>query len=394
MTETPTHDLTFTTIAPKGDAIGDHEGTPVYVAGVIPGERARVELRKTRGHWIPGRLVEVLEPSPDRVEPRCPLFGTCGGCQLQHVAYDRQLALKREMVLTQLQRFGDFADAPVGAVLPAANPWGYRNHGRFTVQDGKLGFVRRFRRKFLPVDQCPIMDPRINEVLSEFSGKLEGATQCNVRVGVEPQPIMIQPKLEVDRPTGQKQLTMPLLEHRFQVSAPSFFQVNRAQAEQLAALIVDRVDAGPDEVVVDAYAGVGTFAVLLAATVGRVIAIEESGPAVRDAQINAAAFDNVELRLGKAEVVLAQIEQAIAAVVLDPPRSGCHRGTLDAVIARAPRRVVYVSCDAASLARDLRILVDAGFVLDDIQPVDMFPHTHHVESVTTLTHPTPGKAQS
>ncbi|MEM6991163.1 MAG: class I SAM-dependent RNA methyltransferase, partial [Myxococcota bacterium] len=369
----PSHEITFTDVAPKGDAIGDLDGTPVYVAGVIPGERAVVTLRKTRGHWIPGVLERVTEPSPHRVQPRCPVFEQCAGCQLQHIAYPHQVALKQQMVTAQLKRFGKFEAPPVRPVLAADDPWAYRNHGRFTVIEGRLGFVRRFRRQFLPIDACPIMDDRINEVIADFSGRLDGATQCNVRVGCDPEPIMIQPKLDVERATGQKHLMMPLLHHRFVVSAPSFFQVNRAQAEKLAAVVVDRVDAGPEGVVVDAYAGVGTFAVLLAGSVGKVIAIEESGPAVKDAGVNAAAFDNVELRLGKTEVVLPTIEEDIAAVVLDPPRSGCHRTTLDAVAARSPRRVVYVSCDAASLGRDLRILVDAGFHLDDIQPVDMFP---------------------
>ncbi|MBL4682957.1 MAG: class I SAM-dependent RNA methyltransferase, partial [Nannocystaceae bacterium] len=364
MSEEPTYEVTFTAVAPKGDAIGDLDGVPVYVSGVIPGERAMVRLRKTRGHWIPGTLDHVIDASPDRVQPRCPVFGTCTGCQLQHIAYPRQVALKRQMVTAQLQRFGKFEDPPVQEVIPADNPWGYRNHGRFTVIDGRLGFVRRFRKQFVPIDACPIMDDRINEVVAEFNGHLEGATQCNVRVGTDPEPMMIQPKLDVARTTGQKSLTMPLLHHTFQVSAPSFFQVNRAQAEKLAEVVVKRIDVGPEGTVVDAYAGVGTFAVLLASSVGKVIAIEESGPAVRDAEVNAKGYDNVVLKLGKTEVVLPTIDEEIAAIVLDPPRSGCHKGTLDAVIARKPKRIVYVSCDGASLGRDLRILVDAGFHLE------------------------------
>ena len=382
--ELPTVEIDFDRIAPKGDAIGDHEGTPVYTGGVIPGERARVQLRKSRGHWIPGWLEEIVEPSPDRVEPRCPVYTECAGCQLQHVAYPRQLELKREMVTIQLQRFGELEDPPVRPVIGADDPWGYRNHGRFTVIEGRLGFVRRFRKKFLPIASCPIMDPRINEVVAEFSGNLDGASQCNVRVGVEPEPIMIQPRLAVERPTGQPHLTMELLGRTFRVSAPSFFQVNVAQANKLAEVVLDRIDAGADDLVVDAYAGVATFAVLMASRAGRVIAIEESGPAVRDAEINAAEIDNLELKLGKAETILPALEEPITAVVLDPPRSGCHRGTLDAVIAAKPRRVVYVSCDAASLGRDLRVLLDAGFTLDEVQPVDMFPQTQHVECVAVL----------
>ena len=200
---------------------------------------------------------------------------------------------------------------------------------------------------------------------------------------------MIQPKLGVARATGQKHMTMSLLGRSFRVSAPSFFQVNAAQAARMAELVVQRCDAGAGDTVVDAYAGVGTFAVLLAERAGKVIAIEEAGPAVEDAKVNAAGCPNVELRLGKAEAILPTLTEPIAAVVLDPPRSGCHRGTLDAVLAARPRRVVYVSCDPASLARDLRILidggVDGGYRLEEVQPVDMFPHTHHTECVATLS---------
>jgi 23S rRNA (uracil1939-C5)-methyltransferase len=377
-------------LAPKGDGVGPLGDKRAFAARTIPGERVKVKIRRHRREWIAVDLLEVVEPSPDRVEPRCPLFAHCSGCQLQHVAYPRQLALKQALVAQQLRDHGGFEAAPVAATLGADDPWHYRNHGRFTVQGGHLGFVRHFRREFLPVPQCPIMEPRINAIMARLDGRLHGATQCNMRVGA-PGSIMIQPRLPAIEDaldgaveTGQPSLEEVLLGRRFRVSAAAFFQVNRAQAERLVELVAQRVAAGPTGVVIDAYGGVGTFAALLSPHVGQVISIEESGPAVQDARVNVEGLPNVELVLGKTEEVLAGIPGPVDAIVLDPPRSGCQPEALRAVVEHGPRRVGYVSCEPETLARDLRVLVDAGYALAEVQPIDMFPHTHHVECVATL----------
>jgi 23S rRNA (uracil1939-C5)-methyltransferase len=375
-------------LAPRGDAIGTGpDGKPVYVAYGIPGERVRARVYKRGRLYAGADLVEVLRPSPSRVEPPCPLFGTCNGCQLQHVAADAQLVLKRDIVIGQLSQFGGFTDPPVLPVIGMSEPWHYRNHARFTVRRGRLGFVRRHKRQFFEVPSCRLMEPRIGELLARMQGRLFGATQCNIRVGATDQDVMIQPELELpDVESGQPSLRERLGGRPFQVSSASFFQVNRAQAERMAELVCDAI-RGDEQVVVDAYAGVGTFAALLSPHVARVIAIEESGPAVRDAKVNVADLANVELRLGKTELVLAEMvgaNERVDAIVLDPPRSGCHADALVATARLEPRTVVYVSCDPASMARDLRILVDAGFTLARVQPLDMFPQTVHVECIATL----------
>jgi len=379
-------ELRVDSLAPKGDGVGMLGDKRAFASRTIPGERLRVRIRRHRREWIAVDVLDIVEPSPDRVEPRCPLFSQCSGCQLQHVAYPRQLALKRDLVALQLREHGGFEDPPVADPVAADDPWYYRNHGRFTVQDGQLGFVRHFRREFLPVPHCYIMEPGINDVLEQLQGRLHGSTQCNIRVGRPEGSRMIQPRIDLpDAPdSGQAQLTEELLGHRFQVSAAAFFQVNRAQAERLIELVRERVDAGPEGVVVDAYGGVGTFAALLAPHVGTVVSIEESGPAVADARVNTQGLANVELLLGKTELVLGTLPGPVDAIVLDPPRSGCQPDALRAVIEHGPRRVVYVSCEPETLARDLRVLVDAGYALLEVQPVDMFPHTHHVECVATL----------
>ncbi|MBC8073381.1 MAG: class I SAM-dependent RNA methyltransferase [Deltaproteobacteria bacterium] len=383
-------ELELDDIGPRGDATTvDAEGKPIYVAWGIPGERVRARIYKRGRHSTSADTVEILRASPHRVTPPCPLFGHCNGCQLQHIAIEYQLELKQRMVVTQLVRFGDFVDPPVPATIAAPVPWHYRNHARFTVRDGRLGYVRRHRRAFFEVPRCLIMEESINAVLAQLQGRLHETTQCNVRVGPDPGQVAIQPKLSlVDIESGQTHVRERLCGREFEVSTAAFFQVHRAQAERMIELVRDAVLAVGARTVVDAYAGVGTIAALLAPWVERVIAIEESGPAVRDAERNIAGLDNVELCLGRTEIALARLAEEsttpVDAIVLDPPRSGCLRPALDAVVQLRPKVVVYVSCDPATLARDLRILCDGGFTLTCVQPLDMFPHTVHVECVATL----------
>lgn len=386
MNEGETITASFKTIAPRGDAIAPTSTKPIYASGVIPGEEALVRIRKIRRNWVAVDVEAITSPSPDRVIPRCPLFETCSGCQLQHVAYPRQLELKRDMVRKQLLDFGGLENAPVLPVIGADNPWNYRNHARFTIRDGKFGFIRRFRKQWFEVPHCPIMHPEINRVLETLHGTLGNATQCNVRAGREPGELMIQPAMDhCSLPTGQPHLHEIIHGHRFRVSAAAFFQVNPAQAERLIDTVRAFIATDPDVTIVDAYAGVGTFAALLAPFAKRVIAIEESGPAVEDAKLNIAGLSNVELMLGKAELLLGELSGPIDAVILDPPRSGCRPEAITSIRRFAPPKLAYVSCDPSSLGRDLAALcADDVFILEAVQPVDMFPQTHHIECVALL----------
>lgn len=373
-------------VGPRGDASTlDEQGRPIYVGWGIPGERVRARIHKRGRHSTSADTVEILRASPHRVTPLCPLFGHCNGCQWQHIAIAHQLELKRDMVLTQLSRCGGFVDPPVLPTIAAPSPWAYRNHARFTVRDGRLGFVRRHRRAFFEVPRCLIMEDPINDVLVRLQGRLQETTQCNVRVGAGMATPAIQPTLSLtDIESGQPYVYEQLGGRTFRVSTAAFFQVHRAQAERMVELVREAVLEVDARVVVDAYAGVGTFAALLAPHVQRVIAIEESGPAVRDAEHNVAGLRNVELRLGRTEHVLAELDEPIDALVLDPPRTGCLPPALAAAARLRPRAIVYVSCDPATLARDLRVLCDHGFTLERVQPLDMFPHTVHVECIATL----------
>lgn len=382
-------ELEVVELAPRGDGVGTGaDGKPIYVAGAIPGERVRVRIYKRGRIYAGADLLGIVRPSPHRASPPCPMYGHCNGCQLQHVTIDHQLELKRQMVEGELRRTGGFADPPVRPTIAAPDPWGYRNHARFTVRHGTLGFVRRHRRAFFEVERCMIMEPRINAWLAALQGRLQETTQCNIRVGAADDAVSIQPRLSLeDVASGQSHVTERLGGHDFRVSNAAFFQVHRAQAERMLALVRAHVREAPAGRVVDAYAGVGTFAAALADDGREVIAIEESGPAVRDAALNLADRPEITLRLGRTEIVLAALADEsldVAAIVLDPPRSGCLPGAIDAVARLMPHTVVYVSCDPGTLARDLRMLCDRGFALVLVQPLDMFPQTIHIECIAVL----------
>lgn len=383
--------LTLDRFGTLGDTVAEFEGRDISVFGGIPGERVVcriVRYRRRRKVVVSAIVTGVLDPSPHRVEPPCPYFGPCSGCQWQHIDYAHQLELKREAVRQAVDEYDSLRGTKVAETVPSEHVFGYRNHARFTVRRrGSLGFVNRITRRFVKIEECLLMAPGINELLARLQGRSGATSQLSIRYGVNSGDWLIQPTLsinEVGLETGQPHYSEELLGRNFRIGSPSFFQVNTAQAGRLIGLVRERLRLSGRETVVDAYAGVGTFAVLLAEHADRVIAVEESDAAVGDARVNIGGIDNVELVLGKVEDVIDDLDIAPDAVVLDPPRSGCQPQVLEAVARWNPPKICYVSCDPASLARDLDIMAGLGLAVESIDPVDMFPQTHHVECVAAL----------
>ncbi len=366
------------------------DGSPVRALFGLPGERVEVEVWARRDETVEGRVARVLRPSPERVDAPCPYFGQCGGCQLQHMPYERQLERKRDAVVAHLVAGAGLCAPPVLPTLPAPLTYGYRNHIRFSVgrRLGEVGFTTAHRHRFMPVDHCPIAHPRINEILAA-SQRRAGGHQLAIRVGTRTGDLLVNPaQEEPDLPyaSGQTAFEEEILGRRYRVSAAAFFQVNTPQAERLIAVVRAALDPRGDEVLLDLYCGVGTFGLALAPLVRRVIGLEESAAALKDARYNARDLHNVEFVAGRAEEVLPALAEPAELVVVDPPRAGCRPDALAALLRLAPRKLVYVSCDAFTLARDLRVLLDGGFTLHSVQPVDMFPQTAHVETVSLLSH--------
>ena len=373
----------------QGAAIARRDGQVVFAYYGIPGEEADVFIDRVHKDYLEGHVVGVREASPYRVKPRCEYFGVCGGCQLQHISYEGQLEFKRRVVAEQLRRIGKLPDVEVRPALAAPDPWHYRNHARFSVdREGYLGFTMRGRKRIVRTMNCYIVHPWIRDTMQALQGRCSGLRQVALRIGINTGDTLIQPPLAEVAPeieSGQRTYEEELLGERFRVSAASFFQVNTAQAENLVRLVRDGLALTADDVLLDAYAGVGTFTKTLAPLVRRVIAIEVSASSVADGRTNTQDVPNVEWIEGEVEAALPSLGLRPTAVVLDPSRQGCGAPALDALIAAAVPRIAYVSCEPATLARDLRLLVDGGYCVAHVQPVDLFPQTYHIECVAVLS---------
>jgi 23S rRNA (uracil1939-C5)-methyltransferase len=406
-----TFELLLTSIAHGGAALGRHEGRVIFVPYALPGETARVEITEDKGRYAFARPIEVLEPSPDRVAPPCPYFGAsgCGGCQWQHIDYGAQLRFKAEIVADQLARIGGIADPPVHPTLPDPSGWAYRNHAQFhPAPEGGLGFQTASGGRVVPIDECLILHPLLSDLYATLDLDLPDLLRLALRAGTETGDRMLifemaedlPPALESDLPVscvlllsdglhanliGSNHIREIVADHTYRISAPSFFQVNTPQAAQLVRLVAEYLHLQGDETVVDAYCGVGLFTTHLAERAGLVLGIEAVPAAVADLLENTADMENVEVIEGPVEAVLPDLDVALDAAVVDPPRAGVDRFALDALVARRPSRIVYVSCDPATLARDAKRLARAGYRLAQVQPVDMFPQTYHVESVALFT---------
>jgi 23S rRNA (uracil1939-C5)-methyltransferase len=400
-------ELCLTDMAHGGDALGRCEGKVIFVPYAIPGEEVTVEITEDKERYAHARLLEVISPSPHRVEPPCPHFGPgqCGGCQWQHLAYAAQLSVKADVLRDQLNRIGKIADPPLRPALGMANPWHYRNHVQFAVSDdGRMGFVATDGRRVEAIEVCYLLHPLLEDLFAALDLELPGLARLSLRAGINTGDRMMifethddqPPALESDLPVscvlllsdgtpvnliGNNYITEVVGSRTFRISATSFFQVNTAAAQEVVRLVGEYLAPAGDEVLLDAYCGVGTLALSLADKVGQVIGVEEAAGAVADARLNAAELANAEFIESSVETFLPRLDRRIDLAVLDPPRQGCKPEALAALIELAPLRVVYVSCDPATLARDARKLAEGGYQLVEVQPVDMFPQTYHIESV-------------
>jgi 23S rRNA (uracil1939-C5)-methyltransferase len=400
--------LELTSMAHGGAALGRHEGKVVFVPYALPGETVRAEVVEDRDRYAHARLLEVLEPAPERVLPPCPYFGPqgCGGCQWQHVAYEAQLRFKAQIVADQLSRIGRLTDPPVEPTVPDPSGWTYRNQARFhPAPEGGLGFRTASGHRVVPLETCPILHPLLADLFEDLDLDLPGLTALTLRAGTETGERMLIFETETDEPPsilldlpvscvllledgtavnliGNNHLTETVDRHTYRISASSFFQANTPQAAQVVRLVLESLDLKGNEVVLDGYCGVGLFTLPVAELAGLVIAVEAHPPAVEDLLENTAGMENVEVVEGQVEAALAGLEEPLDAALVDPPRTGLDREALEGLVAAAPRRVVYVSCDPATLARDGRRLAEAGYRLIRAHPVDMFPQTYHIETVS------------
>jgi 23S rRNA (uracil1939-C5)-methyltransferase len=396
-----------------GEAFGRApDGRMVFVAYTIPGERVRVAPLDVHQHWGRARVVDVLEPSPDRVRPRCKHFGSCGGCHYQHISYPAQVVAKADIVRSQLERLGKFVDPPVAATVASPSPWRTRNNMRFRLDsDGRLCFVgeghpstEAASAPLIPIDECYLPEQALDALWQRLDlESISGLEEVSVRLGANGQQMVVlhatslaDIEFSLDLPAsvvwadpqgaqvlaGDGSFLIEVMNRTFRVSALSFFQVHTQLSRELVRLCMDALQVDTTDIIFDLYAGVGLFSRFIAEAGASIVAIEQSPWACTDFEVNLEAFDAVELYEASVEAALSSIPQQPTSIVVDPPRTGLGRQVLQAILARSPSCLVYVSCDPSTLARDGRFLADDGYHLELVTPVDMFPQTFHIETVS------------
>jgi 23S rRNA (uracil1939-C5)-methyltransferase len=422
-----TLELTLEGIAQGGEGVGRWEGRAVFANGGLPGERVRVQLRVCHEAYARGDAVDILEPSPDRVPPQLP---GAGWMPWQHIAYAAQLRYKRQVLADQIAKFGGLADVSVAETMPAVRQWGYRNSTRVHCKGGRAGYYAAESHMIQVFEADPLLQPQLNEALAGLRAALTeaDAPRCEITLrtsesygyciaalsllerGEErddsrmPEAALALRALVgrwraacpalagiaiLSRPPAQlgaDQLIEELGDVAFHLHPTTFFQVNLASAEALLRLARAGLSLRTDARLLDLYCGAGTFALPLAADVAEVVGIEEHPGAVADARVTAEqnGIANARFEVGHVERALERLDERFDMVILDPPRRGCHPQALAALVRLAPARLVYVSCHPATLARDLKLLTAGGYRVTSVCPVDLFPQTPHIESVSVL----------
>lgn len=380
-----------------GDGLARVDGRVVFAPFVLPGERARVRAEQEKPGMVKAATEAVLEPSAERVAAPCPYFGRCGGCHYQHAAYEFQLAAKRQILVEELRRLGKI-EAPAEIETVAGEPWGYRNRAQLHVENGRLGYREARSHKLCSIDRCPISSPKLNEAIAKLVGMLRDRRWPRFVRGIELFTDERQLQLnvtETERPVARRffewcaeeipGVVANTLDYdgRFRVSRNSFFQVNRFLLDRL---VETAIGGASGETALDLYSGVGLFTLALAPNFGRVAAVESGSTAVRDLLFNAerGGMGNVSANVATAESWLEKLETAPDLVVLDPPRAGLGKVVVGRLAVLKPRAVTIVSCDPATLARDLAGLLAAGYRVEKMALVDLFPQTYHLETVVRL----------
>jgi 23S rRNA (uracil1939-C5)-methyltransferase len=433
-------------LSDTGDGVGRFDDRVVFVPDTVPGDRALVRLVHVKPKYAHGKVHELLQASPGRIRPSCIVADKCGGCQWQHINYEYQLAAKRNQVIQALQRIGGFIAPPVDPVLAAVSPVGYRNKATYPLSISatgqvQAGYYQKGSHQLVNLNQCPVQDSRLNPILAEVKqdiqkrgwqiyderrhqgqirhlglriGRRTGEMLLTLVVkdwnlrGIEDQaqewlkryPLLVGVSLNKNgdrtnaifgRETrciaGVPYLREKFAGLEFQVRPDTFFQIYTETAEALLQVIQSELNLQGNEVLVDAYCGIGTLTLPLAKQVRQATGLELQPEAVEQAILNAQrnGINNVTFQVGAVERLLPEMGIIPDVVILDPPRKGCDRAVIESLLQSKPQRIVYVSCKVATLARDLKLLCqDALYTIKRIQPADFFPQTPHVEVAAFL----------
>lgn len=341
-----------------GYGLGTHEGRKVFVPLTAPGDVVRVRVKEDKGQYLLAEVVKYVKAADGRLEPPCPVYGSCGGCHWQHLSYASQLLWKQAILEEQLKRLAKIPDPLVLPTVPSPKMWGYRSRIEVHVdKNGRVGFHKEGTNEVVEFEECLIAEEKINRMLSARREHLA---------------------------KGKKHKVMLSLDDE----AEGFTQVNRLQNDNLRSLLMELVESGAHKSILELYCGGGNFTFALSSVARRVVAVDSDERAIVAAakRADAEGVKNITFMVGSAHEGVIECVKAkdhFDAVVIDPPRSGCREVIADLLKLRV-KHIIYISCNPATLARDLRHLIDGGYALKQSQPVDMFPQTYHIESINYL----------
>ena len=441
------YELIINSYSHQGEGMGRVNNFTIFVPGSILGEKVRVKIKEVKKNFARSQLEEVILTSPHRIKPLCPVYHLCGGCHLQHMAYEKQLEIKKEIIENVLNRIGN-QNIKALPTIGMKDPWRYRNKGYFQVNQEKgraqLGFYKEGSYDFVPASGCVLFSLQINRLISYLEDQLslQKVTVYNSKTGggnlrnvliresrstgeimivfftkednlgfdqnvlndlVRTFPQVVSIYQNVNRNPkavllgkdfrllkGKPDLEDAIGPFKFKISPQSFFQVNAAQAEILNEKVLKYANLSGEETVIDSYCGTATISIYVAKQAEKVYGIEVEKSAVRDAKINCELnnISNLKLFTGKAEEWLYKWRRSgeeIHLIIVDPPRRGCSSKVLKGIIKIKPKKIIYISCNPATLARDLKYLTkDDDYKLKKVLPIDMFPQTSHIECIASL----------
>lgn len=406
-----TFELDLTVMAHGGQALGRHNKQTIFVPYTIPGERIKARIVEDRGRIAFAEGVTLIEASADRVYPRCKHFGPgrCGRCQWQHISYPAQLLLKQDVLADQLARIGGLDDVDVQSVVPAPEIWYYNQHITMIADErGIPGYPATGEGRIILIDECHIIHPDLLDVYESLDLQFDGLRRMQLQRGSDGAIMLIlsmaddnAPELLADMPAsinmllsdnepvnliGESHSRFEVDGQTFRVTAGSTFRPHVAQIPNLVNLVSGALERTGAESVLDLYGGVGVFSAFLSDRMRVVTLIESYPPAVTDAETNLELFDNIDLIEGTVEDVLPDLGEVYDAAILDPPGDGLSVEAVDALAERALPALVYVSSDPATLARDAKRLVDHGYQLQTVYPIDLAPQTYYIDCVALFTH--------
>ena len=441
------HELIITGYSHQGEGIGRVNNFTVFVPGTILDEKVKVKITEVKKNFARGQVEKVILASPHRIKPLCLVYHLCGGCQLQHITYEKQLEMKGEIVENALDRIGN-QNIKTLSTIGMKDPWRYRNKGYFQLNQEKgmvrLGFYKAGSYDFVPASGCVLFSLQMNRLVSHLEDQLSlqkivvydnktgkgnlgnilireskstaeimlvfitkedslvfGQNFLNDLVRAFPQVVSIYQNMNRSPKAiltgkdfrllkGKPDLEKAIGTFRFKISPRSFFQVNAAQAERLNEKVLEYANLKGEETVIDSYCGTATISIYVAKQAKKVYGIEVEKSAVRDAKINCElnGISNLKLFTGKAEEWLYKWRKSgeeVHLIIVDPPRRGCSVKVLKGILKIEPKKIIYISCHPATLARDLEYLTkDGNYKLKKVLPIDMFPQTSHIECIASL----------